>query len=173
MNKSEPLAIPSALVAAALEDLENFGAQRCESIAFFLARRESPGVASAVVTAEEPGIERSPFFVKLSERLILALTDLCDEREEFVAAQIHAHGIDAFHSDTDDHHLLHAPGVLSLVVPNFARTEEDKSPAAWAGFVGLPNGLFEETTASTAVEITEYDGDHLVVSEQGWRIARA
>jgi hypothetical protein len=170
---TQPLTIATTLLATALEDLETYGNQGCESIAFFLARHDAPQAASTLVTADEPGVERSPFFVKLSERWILSLTDLCDERDEFVVGQIHAHGISAFHSETDDHHLFHAPGVFSLVVPNFARTERDKSRLAWAGFVGMPGGLFSEIDLSTAIDISEGSGDHLVVSELGWRNARA
>lgn len=170
---AESLSIPTTLMTTALQDMEIHGQHGWESIAFFLARRDSPSAASTLVTAEEPGIERTPFFVRLSERWVLSLTDLCDERDEFVAGQMHAHGTSAFHSETDDHHLFHAPGVLSLVVPNFARTERDKSPSKWAGFVGLPGGLFGEIELSTAIDISDGGGDHLVVSELGWRNARA
>jgi len=39
-----------------------------------------------------------------------------------VRAQVHTHRMRAFHSHTDDRYpIVHTPGFLSLVVPNFAR----------------------------------------------------
>jgi hypothetical protein len=38
-----------------------------------------------------------------------------------IRAQVHTHPTVAFHSDTDDAYpIIHAPGFLSLVIPNFA-----------------------------------------------------
>ncbi len=44
------------------------------------------------------------------------------DRNEGVRVQVHSHPGEAFHSPTDDGYpVIHTPGFLSLVIPNFAR----------------------------------------------------
>jgi hypothetical protein len=60
--------------------------------------------------------------VTIPGEAIFALNRDCYEHGEFLAAQIHAHPGEAYHSGADDAlALVRLPGSLSIVVPDFAR----------------------------------------------------
>ncbi|HEX9682711.1 MAG TPA: hypothetical protein VGA13_06485 [Acidimicrobiales bacterium] len=165
------LCLPRVGLDAVMHDLESFGRDGTESIAFGLGRRQD-GVATvmSVVLAEEPGITRRFGLLRLSERWMLKLTELCESLEQAVVMQFHSHPEEAWHSDTDDHHLFHAPGIFSVVVPDFAQSAAARDQSAWAVYRCANGGAFEASTP-TAVDVTDGDASLIIVSEDGWRHA--
>lgn len=74
-------------------------------------------------------------------------------RGELLAAQIHSHPADAYHSDTDDHNpLVTLTGALSLVIPDFARRAPDDIDR-WAWYRLIGTGKWQPLTAIDRVEI--------------------
>lgn len=156
---------------AVLRDLETFGRDGTESIAFGLGRRRD-GLATvqSIVLAEEPGVTRRFGLLRLSERWMLKLTELCESLEQAVVIQFHSHPEEAWHSDTDDHHLFHAPGILSVVVPAFAQSAGARDQRSWAVYRCAYGGEFEEATAA-AIHVVDDDAAVIILSEDGWRDA--
>ena len=168
---SPGLQIPSGLLEISLQDLRSWGQQGVESIVFFLGRGlDSHRVVHTIALAEEPGISRGSGLLRVSEDWMLELTDLCAEREEFIVGHMHSHGTSAFHSETDEHHIFHAPGCFSLVVPSFAQTTESRTPASWAVLIGNKHGFFDSADAAQ-LQITAGSGKAMIVSEDGSRHA--
>jgi hypothetical protein len=168
-----PIQIPMSIVNIALDDLEYWGQRGVESIALFLGRwGKTTAHATTVVLADEPGVTRAVGLLRLSELWMLRLTQYCDEQNLSIVAQIHSHPHDAWHSFTDDHHLVHGPDLLSLVVPNFAQSADDRDHTNWAVFVGRAGGQFDDADANSVLRIT-HDGKRsvVIVTEDGWRNA--
>lgn len=163
--------LPRIGLDAVMRDLESFGRDGTESIAFGLGRRRD-GVATvqSIVLAEEPGVTRRFGLLRLSERWMLKLTELCESLEQAVVMQFHSHPEEAWHSDTDDHHLFHAPGILSVVVPAFAQSVAARDQSSWAVYRCARGGAFEEATPAV-VDVVDGDASLVVVSEDGWRDA--
>jgi len=163
--------MPRSALDLVMGDLERFGRIPAESIAFALGRSHD-GVASvkSVVLAEEPGVTRGFGHIRLSERWMLRLTELCELLEQAVVAQFHSHPDGARHSDTDDHHLLHGPDILSVVVPSFARAPAMREPDAWAVYRCGTGGYFRKTTVD-AVTFVDAPTEPFLLSENGWRRA--
>ncbi len=176
MNASfaSPVSIPSQLLDVALDELRTWGEKGRESIVLLLGQRstERPGIRTAVL-AEPPGVERGPGFVRLTERWMLRLTECCEQLGEAVLAQMHAHPLGNEHSTIDDHHLVHGPGILSIVVPDYARGPNDRAQEDWATYVGVSGGTFSRADLTEPFELAEGAGRVLLLSESGWRDARA
>lgn len=167
-----PLRIPAQLLRVAIETLRAFGTVDTESIVLLLGRR-SEGLATVHTTVlpEAPGVIRSAGYVKLTELWMLRLTECCELLSEVVLAQMHAHPSRGDHSDVDDHHLLHAPGVLSIVLPGYALGTGAWSQQAWTTYVGIRGGLFAPSDLPEPFEIGQSNGKILLLSERGWRDA--
>lgn len=74
------------------------------------------------------------------------------EQKQVLAAQVHAHPTDAYHSDTDDTFpIVTALGGLSLVVPDFCRRDLLTESAAYRL---TPDGWVEsETPPAELIEV--------------------
>jgi hypothetical protein len=165
--------LPRRLLDAALDELRTWGEIDRESIVLLLGRQSpgSPTIRTAVLP-EPPGVHRGAGFVRLSERWMLRLTEWCEQMGETVLAQMHAHPLGNEHSTIDDHHLVHAPGILSIVVPDYARTSADRAPEAWSTYVGVHGGSFVRAQLTTTFEPSGV-GRIRLLSEKGWRDAPA
>jgi proteasome lid subunit RPN8/RPN11 len=164
--------IARSLLSSVFSDLSDWGQRGTESIAFLLGNRnESRASVTAVVLAEEPGVERDPFHLRLTEDWMLQLAICAEERDEIVVGHFHSHGMEAFLSDVDEHHIFHAPGCFSFVVPDFALTPASKNPERWAAYVGVAEGRFAQISAVDLVHVTDGDGVVIVVNEAGNRYA--
>jgi hypothetical protein len=169
-----PAWIPSQLLDAALDELRTWGEKGRESIVLLLGKRTNQRVRiRTVVLAEPPGVERGPGFVRLTEEWMLQLTACCEQLGEAVLAQMHAHPLGPQHSSTDNHHLVHAPGIMSIVVPDYARRPSDGAEEDWATYVGVSGGTFSLAHLTEPFEIADGAGRVLLLSESGWRDAPA
>jgi hypothetical protein len=75
------------------------------------------------------------------------------ERGELLAAQVHSHPTDAFHSDTDDHNpLVTLIGSLSLVIPDFAVAGR-KGMRDWAWYRLVGQGRWAELNRQDRIEL--------------------
>ncbi len=75
------------------------------------------------------------------------------ERKEILAAQVHSHPTDAYHSSTDDAYpLVTLLGALSVVVPNFASNAPGDMDL-WAWYRLSKRGRWVRIGRGTKVEI--------------------
>ena len=110
---------PSTLVEKTLSLLRDAGQRRCECVMLWLGRRNGDHID--VVDAYRPEqIAREDMFQIPSASMNTLYVEL-RQRRLMVAAQVHSHPMEAFHSRVDDRWaIVRHEGALSLVVPYFA-----------------------------------------------------
>lgn len=104
--------------AATLAQLRDHGQGQNECVVYWSASQDQLSVADRVVHPEHTA---TPWhYAPTQEWLNEFFVSLVRERRS-VVAQVHTHKTIACHSPTDDKGaLVHVPGFLSLVVPDFA-----------------------------------------------------
>lgn len=116
--------VPSSVIAKTERSLRRAGREGYEL--FVLWSGVPDGTSFLVRTAHVPRQtsyrSRSGLLVRVDGEALHALNVWLFEHEETLAAQVHAHPSDAYHSDTDDSYpIVTKVGGLSLVVPDFCR----------------------------------------------------
>lgn len=114
------LVLAPALLDETLTLLREGGRLRAERVALWLA----PAAGAAVVReVYEPHQETARDFFHLPPESLQALMARLRARRLKVAAQIHTHPAEAFHSKADaEWAIVRHAGALSLVLPRFAAT---------------------------------------------------
>lgn len=111
---------PSEVVDATLAHLREAGSRRCECVVLWLARRS--GTELAVQYAYRPNQHAEADMFHIPRESMAALHAELRAKRLMVAAQVHSHPQDAFHSRADDRWaIVRHEGALSLVVPDFAK----------------------------------------------------
>lgn len=119
MNNSL-LLVPTAVVDETLAFLRRAGDRNSEGVVLWLGRREPRGIA--VTEAYVPEQEAACDYFRIPPPAMAALLTLLGDTGTFIAAQVHSHPREAFHSEADDTWaIVRHLGALSLVVPHFAR----------------------------------------------------
>jgi proteasome lid subunit RPN8/RPN11 len=115
-----PMLVPTRVLAASLDILKDAGHARRECVVLWLGRREI--AETTVVEAYRPEQVAAEDFFQLPRSSIAALFDVLRSRGLMVAAQVHTHPAQAFHSAADDQWaIVRHIDALSLVLPYFAR----------------------------------------------------
>lgn len=111
--------ISSALVNRTLLQLQSVGRQHSEHVLLWLGKRENGNISISKLWVPEQRAGRDSF--EIPPRSMRALFDELRQDRLMVAAQVHTHPREAFHSWADDTWAIvrHA-GALSLVLPYFA-----------------------------------------------------
>ena len=110
---------PSPLVDLTLDRLRKAGQRRRECIVLWLGRRD--GELIWVEDAYLPPQAAKADMFHISPMGMTALHAELRRHRLMVAAQVHSHPREAFHSKADDRWaIVRHEGALSLVVPNFA-----------------------------------------------------
>jgi proteasome lid subunit RPN8/RPN11 len=106
-------------IAQTLQVLQRSG-QRChEGIAFWLGRRA--GEFINVVEVYEPAHEAEADYFRIPPSSMQALQLELKTKRLMIAAQVHSHPKEAFHSLADDTWaVIRHVGAVSIVLPNFA-----------------------------------------------------
>jgi hypothetical protein len=133
------LTLAPGVLGTTFEHLRRCGADERECVVVWVASIENPDYIDEVLhPAHFASAVRCDFDPAWIGELWLDL----DHRRRTVRAQVHSHPGCAYHSARDDQFpLIHTPGFVSVVIPNFAN-----------GHIGLSNAY-----------VTERDGDG------GWR----
>jgi len=107
------------LVEKTLSQLRDAGQRRCECVMLWLGRRNGDNID--VVDAYRPEqVARDDMFQIPRASMNVLYAEL-RQRRLMVAAQVHSHPLEAFHSRADDRWaIIRHEGALSLVVPYFA-----------------------------------------------------
>jgi proteasome lid subunit RPN8/RPN11 len=112
------LKIPRHLIGATVDVLRE--ATFVERVVLWLGRRESGGVVVHEVFV--PIQETEADYFRIPPHGMSALTDHLHARRLMVAAQVHTHPGDAFHSAADDRWaILRHAGALSFVIARFCQ----------------------------------------------------
>ena len=110
---------PGPLVDATLAHLREAGHQRCECVVLWLGRRGADGIT--IGEAYRPLQTAKEDMFHIPPAGMSALHDQLRNRRLMVAAQVHSHPYQAFHSRADNRWaIVRHEGALSLVVPDFA-----------------------------------------------------
>src|SRR5882672_4350009 len=110
---------PGSVVEATLTNLHETGSSRRECVMLWLGRRE--GVQVQIVDAYRPLQTSKADMFHINGAGIAALHQELRRQRVMVAAQVHSHPMEAYHSRADDEWaIVRHEGALSLVVPNFA-----------------------------------------------------
>lgn len=116
--------VPRIIVARSMEFLAAVGKTHNEALVLWVGTLDgaSAKVADVVVPRQMPLQTRSGIGVYVGSDTLHELSVWLHQHGLRLLAQMHSHGEDAYHSDTDDHHsIITTRGGISIVVPHFAR----------------------------------------------------
>lgn len=118
--------VPTRVVAATLADLQAAGRDGSECVVLWLGAR-GPKTIDVVEMYRPEQIAAEDFFT-IPRASIAALLGTLGPRNLMVAAQVHSHPHEAFHSLADDRWaIVRHVGALSIVLPDFALKTTAKS----------------------------------------------
>jgi proteasome lid subunit RPN8/RPN11 len=99
------------------------GERREERVVLWLAQRSALRLPAPIVEVYEPEQITAVDFFKLPAESLRALMTHLSEKRLRIAAQVHSHPGEAYHSRADDEWaIVRHVGALSLVLPRFAAT---------------------------------------------------
>ncbi|HVS53589.1 MAG TPA: Mov34/MPN/PAD-1 family protein [Opitutaceae bacterium] len=127
--------VSQAQISETLVYLKAAGKRRSECVVLWLGRRREDGIVVERVWCPPHRAGRA--FFEFSEEAMAAMFAELRKSRQMIAAQVHSHPMEAFHSAADDHWaIVRHEGALSLVVPYFARhTVTDSFVVDMAAFV--------------------------------------
>lgn len=152
--------IHRTVVEETIEVLREAGQQGLEAFVLWGARMDREQTLefrSAIVPKQTAHRTASGLLVTVEGEALFSANKTLYERGEILAAQVHSHPTNAFHSDTDDcYSLVTLVGALSIVLPDFGR---DGLAAAdrWAWYRLVGPGRWSNLTADDRIVLS--DGD--------------
>jgi hypothetical protein len=115
-----PVLVSAGVLDSSLDILKDAGRAHRECVVLWLGRRRSTEIK--VEQAYRPKQLAAGDFFRLPRESIAALFDVLRDQDLIVAAQVHTHPAEAFHSAADDRWaIVRHVDALSLVLPYFAR----------------------------------------------------
>lgn len=116
---SPTILIPRFGISQTIEVLQRSGQRRHEGIVFWLGRRAGDRIE--IVEVYEPAHEAKVDFFHIPPRSMQALQAELRSKRLMIAAQVHSHPMEAFHSRADDTWaVIRHVGAVSIVLPYFA-----------------------------------------------------
>lgn len=110
--------VPSDLLAGTFAIFRDCGHASHECVAYWLSPTELPSVIDEVIHPDHTWTEGG---YQIDDNWLTAFWFDLARRKKSVRVQVHTHPRLAFHSATDDEWaLVHTPGFLSLVIPDYA-----------------------------------------------------
>lgn len=154
----ERFVLPRSILSGAVRTVAEAGRQGHECFVVLGGKVDSSGrvltFTSALRPAQTPHRTPHGLLVTVDGRALFSVNQKLRERGELLAAQLHAHPTEAFHSDTDDHRpLATLLGALSIVVPDFGR-EGLAASGRWAWFRLMGAGNWRPVRPQELVEVT-------------------
>ena len=109
----------NSIIERTLSELRDAGQHRCECVVLWLGQRNGNYVEVVDIYRPEQIARKDMFHIPPAS--MNALYVELRHRRLMVAAQVHSHPMEAFHSPADDRWaIIRHDGALSLVVPYFA-----------------------------------------------------
>lgn len=115
-----PVVVPKRVIVSTLRSIRWAGRCGRERIVLWLGQRTSSAIL--VVQAHVPKQVAERDFFRIPPTAMRSLMRVLESKSHMVAAQVHSHPAEAFHSEADDRWaIVRHIGALSLVLPYFAR----------------------------------------------------
>jgi proteasome lid subunit RPN8/RPN11 len=115
-----PVVVPKRVIASTLRSIRWAGRCGKERVVLWLGQRTGSGIL--VVQAHVPKQVAERDFFRIPPTSMRSLMRVLGSKNLMVAAQVHSHPAEAFHSEADDRWaIVRHLGALSLVLPYFAR----------------------------------------------------
>jgi hypothetical protein len=147
--------VDSDVLAFTVERLAEVGREKLEAFVLWGGQRRGNGVlefTSAIYPRQKAYDTKDGLLVVVDGDALFEVNKTLHERDEILAAQVHSHPSEAFHSPTDDAKpLVTLLGGLSVVVPDFAE-HAHKSRDGWAWYRLSPKAKWEALSKKTRVE---------------------
>lgn len=148
--------IPTAVLVETISFLRKVGARGNEGFVLWSGTLTSGRNFrfSSVVIPEQVAIETEHgLLVTVEGEALFRVNKAVHERAEILAAQVHTHPTDAYHSSTDDTFpLVTLVGALSVVLPDFAR-RAPQDIDRWAWYRLSKRAKWEPASTTTKIEI--------------------
>jgi len=146
-----PVFCPESVVDETIAHLQAAGAGQCECLVLWLARRLDDRMNVVMAHRPEQRAWRDRFIVHAAE--MASLKALLRKDRLMIAAQVHSHPKEAFHSFADDEGaFIRHQGALSFVVPYFARASSVSTFLVEAALYELQEGNRWTLVPSEGVE---------------------
>jgi hypothetical protein len=143
--------VPHAVIERTFAFFRRCGAGRRECQTLWMSTWKAPGLITAVV---HPLHRSHAGGFALDDEWLSSFWLRLSEAGEGIRVQIHTHPADAFHSPTDDSYpIIHTPGFLSLVVPNFGLGPIGFTDSYLAE-IG-PNGRWNQVDVATRLRVVQ------------------
>lgn len=147
--------VPSPLLEATLDVFRDAGDRGCEAFVVWGATIDNGAVHFATMLVPDQVAYQTDegLLVTVDGDALFKINRTLYERSEILAAQVHSHPTEAFHSDTDDcFSLVTLAGALSLVLPYFGR-EGLEGSQGWAWYRLVGEGQWSPLTSRDRVTI--------------------
>lgn len=146
------LRISAPAVAATIEEVARVSDGRREAAAFWLGPSDTLEVQTIVIPSGR-GVSLQPLSLQISEEWMNLLGEFCDTTGQIALGGVHCHP-EAWsdYSEIDADGFFHAPDFVSVVLPNYGRTELAKA-TQWGLYVGLPWGQWRPSRWDSEVDI--------------------
>jgi hypothetical protein len=128
--------IPTAIAIETIEFLRDVGGRGFEGFALWAGQLSGPGTflfQSCIIPDQKAMQTDDGLLVTVDGSALFKVNRLIHGRGQVLAAQVHSHPSEAYHSATDDSYpLVTLVGALSIVIPDFAtNAPADLEKWAW------------------------------------------
>jgi len=148
--------VPASIVLDTLTFLRKVGIDGCEGFALWAGKpigSDRFQFLSCVIPEQRAMVTPSGLLVTVDGKALFDVNRALYERGELLAAQVHSHPTNAYHSETDDAFpLVTIVGGLSIVIPNFAH-EAPADMESWAWYRLSKNAKWEAAADTTEIEV--------------------
>jgi hypothetical protein len=142
----EKIAIPRKILNRTWRYLSKRGKIQLEGVAYWTGSADSSGGAIKHVIFPKSYEEESNIHLEISDFEVMRLTQKIQDFDEFLLARVHSHPTAAYHSPSDDRGCLSGRiGMISIVIPDFAKSSPDITKAA----------IYERLSVGTWRQISE------------------
>jgi hypothetical protein len=148
--------IPGSILIETIRFLRAVGAQGYEGFVLWGGVSNTSAefrFKSFIIPAQNASVTDDGLLVTVGGDALFQVNKALYERGEILAAQVHSHPTDAYHSSTDDQFpLATLLGSLSVVIPNFAR-EAPMDFDSWAFYRLTGPGKWDSASDETELVI--------------------
>ena len=148
--------IPSSIIDDTLQFLRRVGSEGFEGFVLWSGERVDNGsflFRTSIIPTQHAMMTDNGLLVTVDGKALFEVNRAVHERNEILAAQIHSHPTDAYHSSTDDSFpLVTLVGALSIVIPDFA-AHAPRDIERWAWYRLSKRAKWEEAGKTTEIEI--------------------
>ncbi|MHB1863806.1 MAG: MPN domain-containing protein [Gemmatimonadaceae bacterium] len=152
----DTFAIPCDVLTETIRFLRRVGAEGYEGFVLWSGRQEEDrrfAIRSAMIPKQRASKTDNGLLVTVDGAALFDINRTAHERGEILAAQVHSHPTDAYHSSTDDAYpLVTIVGGMSIVIPDFAR-HAPRDIERWAWFRLSNASTWEPAEATTQIEL--------------------